>query len=68
MDLKAESGFRREKTEFASYIIQYTSGLSLLIILFSSADQTDSEFLFMQIFYHARCSIAHIHFIAEICL
>ena len=76
MDHKAESGFRREKTEFSSYDIQYASGLSPLLtkgqadpvkILFSSALKTDSEFLFIQIFYHARCSIAHIHLIAEIC-
>ena len=76
MDLKAESGFRREKTEFSSNVIQYASGLSplltkgqadLLKILFSSALKTDPEFLFIQIFCDARCPIAHIPLIAEIC-
>ena len=76
MDLNAESGFGRENIEFSSQVIQYESGLcplltkgqaDLLKILFSSALKTDSEFLFMQIFHHARCSIAHIHLIPEIC-
>ena len=76
MDLKAESGFRREKTEFSSQVIQCASGLSplltkgqtaLLKISVSSALKIDSDFLLMQIFCHARCSIAHIHLTAEIC-
>ena len=75
-DLKAGTGFWREKTEFSSKVIQYASDLShlltkgqanLLKILFSSALKTDSEFLFMHILYNLRCSIAHIHLIAEIC-
>ena len=52
MNFKAESGFSRDH----------------LKILLSSALKTDSEFLFMHIFYHLRCSIAHSHLIAEICL
>ena len=69
VDRKAESGVRMEKTEFSSLGIQHASGPSplltegqadLLKILLSSALKTDSAFLFMQIFYHARCSIAHI--------
>ena len=77
MDLTAESGFRSVKTEFSSYVIQYASCLSPLLtqgqaeflkILLSSTLKTDSEFVFIQIFYHARCSIAHNHLIAEICL
>ena len=76
MDLKAQTGYRREKTEFSSYVVQYASGLSplltkgqldLLKILFSNDSKTNSEFLFMQLFYHARCSIVHVHLIAEIC-
>ena len=56
--------------------IQYTSGLSHLLmkgyaylfkILFSSTLKTDSEFLFMHIFFHVMCFIAHIHLTAEIC-
>ena len=76
MALKAESGLRREKTELSFYVIQYAFGLSPLLtktqadflkIFLSSALKTDFEFLFMQVFYHAGCSIAHIHLIAEIC-
>ena len=39
---------------------------NLLKILLSSALKTDSEFIFLQIFCHANCSIAHIQLIAEI--